>query len=115
MTEADDRKSRSRPIQDVEGLVGERVARVVELGSSIGIVFESGNWCVIEPMSDYDGDMDVDLAEDADIHERLAMGLVSEADYEAERARVREEREAEAAESDRRDYERLKAKFEEGP
>ena len=104
----------SPQVTEVEHLHGKRIARVVELESKLGLVFQDGSWCVIEPMSSY-GDLDVDLAEEANIHERHQMGLLSNVEYEQFREISRQERLRRNEASDRREYRRLKAKFGKDP
>lgn len=105
-------------LTDLSDLAGKTIKRVVEPRATsdysvLLLTFTDGSFVRIKADRAWDEGAQISWTEGlSDDHERVAIGLITR-EEQAERARAAEaDRQRAALESDRRTYERLKAKFE---
>lgn len=103
-------------ITDLEELVGKTVAKAIDFDEErLGLIFTDDTYLYIRPRSGYDGDASLEWDEmpDDDEH-KVALGLMTREEYDRLKAEQKIHNEALRQQHERREYERLKAKFEGG-
>jgi hypothetical protein len=104
-------------ITNLDALAGKTIAKAVSFGGvvehqTIGLVFADGTYAYLSIDSDRDGDRWISLEDEPDDPEKVALGLVSQEDYDRVMAERQAAIDAACDQQDRREYERLRAKFE---
>jgi hypothetical protein len=77
-----------------------------------GFVFTDGTVAIIETSLDYDGDIELGLEKNIDHWEACSYGLISEEERDMIKDRINKKYEKQRLEEERKQYEKLKAKFE---
>jgi hypothetical protein len=104
-------QTRFTQVTTVEGLVGKTIRRAHQAYAWLGLVFEDDTFLLCRGGRQWESDI-LEIGDTPDDSELLALGLITEVEFRAEKRREEAERKAAYEAHERREYEKLRAKFE---
>lgn len=100
-------------ITTLEALAGKTIEQTHCFGDSVVLVLVGGDWLYLRAGIGRDGDSySLDWSDQPTLGQMLCTGLISQEEHDRIQAARKAKWEADRAADDRREYERLRAKFE---
>lgn len=100
-------------LTDLKSLEGKTIkaAKLVDCDEDLAILF-TDDTCAYFHVRHYGDSYELELSDDVDLYQKHDAGIISEVNYELEKARKDEERRIRYERSDRETLAKLKAKYE---